>query len=109
MVILLSLVKWANARTVGDRARKPRTSYDDIFSALRNVRNVDACYVYRASTALFMRVLGTPSRAGDERARDQRTCKLTTRRDPELREHSVQVRADRAMREVQSLADLAVG
>jgi hypothetical protein len=71
-------------------------------------RYVDASYVYRGSTALLPRVLVTASRARGERARNQRTAQLTARRDPELREHPVQVRADRAMREVQSLTDRAV-
>ena len=42
-----------------------RASYDDSFAIALGT----ACYVYRACTALFMRVLGTASRAGDERAR----------------------------------------
>src|SRR4051812_49866918 len=43
------------------------------------------------------------------RRRRQRGAQLGARPDPELREHAVQVRADRAMREVEPLPDLAVG
>src|SRR4051794_35110937 len=36
-------------------------------------------------------------------------AQLAARRDPELGEHAVQVRADRAMRQEEALADLPVG
>src|SRR3954454_6411736 len=45
----------------------------------------------------------------DDGSGPQRSAQLATRRDPELREHPVQVGADRAMREEQSPADLPVG
>src|SRR3954454_21135192 len=41
-------------------------------------------------------------------ARRQRGAQLRAGRDPELREHAVEVRADGAVRQVQPLADLAV-
>src|SRR3954463_992717 len=45
----------------------------------------------------------------DDTFRRQRRAELGARRDAELREHAVQVRADRAMREKQSLTDLPIG
>src|ERR1700745_2332882 len=47
-------------------------------------------------------------RSGVHRHRRQRRRELGARRDAELREGAVQVRADRAVREEQALADLAI-
>jgi hypothetical protein len=53
-------------------------------------------------------LIGVSGGIGDERGRRQRSAQFSAGGDPELREHPVQVGADRAMREVQPLADLAV-
>src|SRR4029079_10639543 len=59
----------------------------------------------RQMTTLLGRLL---TYVAGTRRRRQRGAQLRARRDPELRERPVQVGADRAMREKQALADLAV-
>jgi hypothetical protein len=53
-------------------------------------------------------LIGVTDRGSDNGTRRERSAELTTGGNPELREYPVQVCADRAMREVQSLPDFAV-
>src|SRR5207244_3847840 len=96
-----------SAATLSGRLSLARTSNDDTFrlwvTSLRSTRRMSTAVLPSASAGLL-----TASRAGDERARDQCAAQLAARRNPELREHAVQMCADRAMREVEALADLAV-
>src|SRR5258706_8963573 len=84
-------------RDFGRALVRVHASNDDTSRAVGYVRKPGPSYVSRGLSRRFCGLLPTVvGRIGADHDRRQRGTQLTTRGDPELREHAVEMRADSA-------------